>query len=60
MFTVDEIQNWPLSQIYSELNDQKQWIRETRRQGGFDCSHAQMYVDRLYQAISIINERRNR
>jgi len=59
MHSVDEISQWPLSQIYAEIADQKDWIRETRRSaGGFPLSHARDYLDRLYQAISIINSRR--
>lgn len=59
MYSVEEISNWPLSQIYAEIADQKDWIRETRRTApGFDCSNACEYRDRLYQAITIINNRR--
>jgi len=59
--SVNEIQRWPLPKIYHEIDDQKQFLKDCRRDGmGFDTTWARQYLDNLFEALKIINARRNR
>ena len=50
MYSKDEIRTWSTDRIRSEIDDQKDWIREARRDRA-DVSAANEYLFLLYEVL---------